>query len=89
MNDRTDAKELVRDLFEEEALLVGGLVAVHRIDDDAVWALVKGLDALREKYVRRAGDRPVGGETNAATDHRDPPPHPAIDDFLFRIRNQR
>ena len=34
MISRTEAKELINDLFEEEALVIGGLVAVHEVDDD-------------------------------------------------------
>jgi len=86
MFSKTEARQLINDLFEEEALILGGLVAVHRVDDDLVWRLVKNLDVIRGKALRRveAGDAQVGHGGPAA--RPDLKPHPAIEDFLFAIR---
>lgn len=86
MISKAEAKELINDLFEEEALVIGGLVAVHEMDDDLVWRLVKNLDVIRGKVLRRLEDKaPADGEA--------PPPrrpnlksHPAIEDFLLSLR---
>ena len=48
MISRTDVKELVNDLFEEEALVIGGLVAVHRMTDGQyrlITSMATGVDA--------------------------------------------
>ena len=80
-----EAKELIDDLFEEEALVIGGLVAVHAMDDDLVWRLVKNLDVIRGRVLHRLEDK-------APTDGNAPPPrtslkpHPAIEDFLLSLR---
>ena len=86
MISKAEARELIDDLFEEEALVIGGLVAVHKMDDDLVWRLVKNLDVIRGKVLRRLEDR-------APTDEDGPPPskpnlkpHPAIEDFLLSLR---
>ncbi|MEK6601607.1 MAG: hypothetical protein AABZ09_06975 [Candidatus Binatota bacterium] len=86
MISKAEAKELINDLFEEEALVIGGLVAVYEMDDDLVWRLVKNLDVIRGKILRRLEDKvPADGD--------EPPPrrpnlkpHPAIEDFLRSLR---
>ena len=79
-----EAKKLINDLFEEEALVIGGLVAVHEMDDDLVWRLMKNLDVIRGKALRRLEDRTSKSETA----ERGPnlKPHPAIEDFLQNLR---
>lgn len=87
MFSKTEAKQLINDLFEEEALVLGGLVAVHRVDDDLVWRLVKNLDVIRGKALRRVEAR--GGTQDAhggVAARPDLKPHPAIEDFLFTVR---
>ncbi len=85
MISKADAKELINGLFEEEALVIGGLVAVYEMDDDLVWRLVKNLDVIREKVLRRLEDK-------TSADEEGPPrrpnlkPHPAIEEFLRSLR---
>ena len=77
------AKNLIDDLFEELALVIGGLAAVHEMEDDLVWRLVKNLDVVRGKALRRLEDR-----TEKEGPERSPnlKPHPAIEDFLRNLR---
>jgi hypothetical protein len=87
MISTTDAKDLIDNLFEEEALVIGGLVAVHDVDDDLVWQLMKNLDVIRRKVLRRLEDRaPVEGD---AAQPRKPnlKAHPAIEHFLLSLRS--
>jgi len=79
-----EAKELLRDLFEEEALVIGGLVAVHEVEDDLVWRLMKSLDAIRTKVFRRLDETDPPDEPVAARPHLEP--HPAIEEFLLKLR---
>ena len=81
-----EVKQLINDLFEEEALVIGGLVAVHRLDDDIVWRLVKNLDVIRGRFLRRieAQDGDDTGDGRAPRPNLKP--HPAIEDFLLNIR---
>ncbi len=86
MINRAEARELIDELFEEEALVLGGIVAVHAVDDDLVWRLVRNLDAIRGKALRRiAAQEPdrVAGAPAARPNLR---PHPAIEEFLLKIR---
>ena len=86
MISRAEAKELINDLFEEEALVIGGLVAVHEVDDDLVWRLVKNLEVIRRKVLRRLEDKaPVDGD-DPQPRRPNLKPHPAIEDFLLTLR---
>jgi len=84
MISKIEAKQLINDLFEEEALVIGGLVAVHRVDDEIIWRLVKNLDAIRSKTLRRIEDRSAtDAGPSGCCDLR---PHPAVEDFLIKLR---
>lgn len=86
MISEADVKELINDLFEEEALVIGGLVAVHKMDDDLVWRLVKNLDVIRGKTLRGIESRDAEGSEEGAPIRPNLKPHPAIEDFLLSIR---
>jgi hypothetical protein len=81
-----EVRTLVSELFEEEALVLGGLVATHAVDDELVWSLVRSLDVIRRRTLGRVdeGASPAIGED--APKPGVPRPHPAIEDFLKRIR---
>ena len=82
----SEVKALIRDLFEEEALALGGLVAVYEIEDDVVWPLVRTLAVTRRRVLRRldAGR----SEDDRRTDSPALTPHPAIEEFLIRLREE-
>ncbi len=85
MISTAEATDLVNDLFEEEALVIGGLVAVHEMDDDLVWRLMKNLDVIRGKVLRRIEDKaPADQKTLLRRPNLEP--HPAIEDFLISLR---
>jgi hypothetical protein len=86
MISKAEAKELINDLFEEEALVLGGLVAVHEMDDDLVWRLVKNLDVIRGKILRRLEDNELTDDTAVPPRGPNLKPHPAIEDFLLSLR---
>jgi len=84
MISTADAKALINDLFEEEALIIGGLVAVYEVDDDLVWRLVKNLDVIRGKILRRLEDQAPADEPPPRRPNLKP--HPAIEEFLRSLR---
>jgi hypothetical protein len=89
MIDKAEIGQLINDLFEEEALVIGGLVAVHRLDDDLVWRLMKNLDVIRGRFLRRVDVRETGENGNGPAPRANLKPHPAIEDFLLNIRRAR
>ena len=86
MITKAEVRELITDLFEEEALLIGGLVAVHKVDDDLVWRLVKNLDVIRGKILRRLEDKELPDDATVPPHQSHLKPHPAIEDFLLSLR---
>lgn len=84
MIERTEVRELILDLFEEEALAIGGLVAVHEIEDDLVWRLMRTLDVIRGRALRRLDDKVLDDEAGAP--RAAAKPHPAIENFLLSLR---
>jgi len=86
MISKAEARDLINDLFEEEALVIGGLVAVHKMDDDLVWRLVKNLDVIRGKILRRLENEAPAEEVAPTRRRPNLKPHPAIEDFLLSLR---
>jgi hypothetical protein len=88
MISKAAVKELIRDLFEEEALVIGGLMAVHKIEDDVVWRLVKNLDVIRRRVLRRLDDQGPDDDGGGPPKRPGLKPHPAIEDFLLSLRRE-
>lgn len=86
MTTKTEARDLINEIFEEEALLIGGLVAVHDVDDDVVWRLIRNLDVLRCRFLRRFEDQVPPDEAEPPRRRPNLNPHPAIEDFLLTLR---
>ncbi len=85
MMGKAEVKDLVNELCREQALVLGGLVAVHKVDDDVVWRLVKNLDLIRRRFLRRLEDKDPddGGAGPPRRSHLKP--HPAIEDYLAML----
>ncbi len=86
MIGKAEARSLIDDIFREEALVIGGLAANHGLDDDLVWRLVRNLEAIRGRVLRRLDDEPPLDETEPEREHPSMKPHPAISDFLRCLR---
>ena len=83
---KAEARRLLAAVFEEAALVLGGLLAVHRVDDDFVWRFVKSLDVIRGKAVRRIDECDERPGADAIRPESHLRPHPAIEDFLLKLR---
>jgi hypothetical protein len=81
----SDVRELLDHVFEQEALVIGGLVALHEWDDDVVWRLIRSLDVIRGRVLRRLEEK---ARANIERPSRGPvlKPHPAIEGFLLSLR---
>jgi hypothetical protein len=79
------ADALVRDAFDDIALVVGGVAVLHNLDDDLTWTLMKRLDRIRIRLLRDLNGhaRRDGFEPSVA---KPPRVHPAVDEFLARNR---
>lgn len=83
---RAAVRGLVADVFEEIALVLGGLIAVHRVDDELVWRFVRGLDGVRLKAIRGIETRDQEAMSDSTPTEPDLRPHPAIEEFLLKLR---
>jgi hypothetical protein len=78
-----NAESLLREAFDEIALVIGGGAVAHGIDDDLTWTLMERLDRIRVRLLRDLKRIPL-------KDLFDPrftwPPrvHPAVEAFLGR-----
>ena len=43
---------LVRETFDDVALLIGSVAVIHHLDDDLTWTLMKRLDRIRVRLLR-------------------------------------
>lgn len=78
MASKEAVKELFNDLFEQQALILGGIVAMHEVEDGIVWDVMRNLSVLRMKAMKSI-DREYGDPDQRKG-------HPAIEEFLKEIR---
>ena len=84
--NKTEVRELINDLFEQEGLVIGGLVAIHKVDDDIVWRLIRSIDAIRRKFLRRLEEKDPDEQGAGPFGRPNLTPHPAIEEFLLAVR---
>ena len=83
MIERSHVRELLMDLFQEEALMLGGLIAIYHPEDEFIWRLFRNLDAIRRKAFRRMEGE--SQERGASVERDNPATHPALSAFLDGI----
>ena len=86
MIGKDEVKKLINDLFEEEALVLGGLVALHDIEDELVWRLARNLDLIRRKTLSRINRSGKIDSSEPSDERPNLKPHPAIEHLLINIR---
>ena len=59
---KNEAKQMINDLFRDEALIVGGMSTFDGMKDEHVRHLMRHLDLIRLKYHRRLDKRFAGNE---------------------------
>ena len=86
MTDKEEARELLDEVFEELALLIGGLVAYYGLRDDIVRNFVRTLDFVRDMLLRRIEEGIEVDEAERTPSGSTLRPHPAIEEFLLSLR---
>ncbi len=81
----SDAENLVREAFNDIALVIGGVAVLHHLDDDLTWTLMKRLDRIRIRLLRdlKGVSRLECFEPSVAGPPR---VHAAVEEFLVRNR---
>jgi hypothetical protein len=85
MYTRAEVRSFIDDIFEEEALIVGGLVVMQDVPDRLVWRVVRSLDQIHSRTVHRLRNQPSSGRQPRRPNLS---PHPAIQSFLLRLRGK-
>lgn len=88
MISRDEAKQIILDSFEEQALVIGGLVAVHKVDDDLVWRLMKSFDVILGKALKKLHVPSPDHDHDSAPGRVNVKPHPAIEEFLLKLERE-
>ena len=84
MTDRKEVRKLLDDVFEEEALAIGGLAATHDVGYEVVTMIVRDLSEIRRRAHLRI-DSDFHESESAPNRRPDLTPHPAIEEFLASI----
>lgn len=82
-----EVKRLIDDIFEEEALIIGGMAAIKKIEDDNVNRIIRNFDLLRKKYFQRIEEKSQGHEETLLRDNRRL--HPAIQEFIKKLKTSK
>lgn len=80
-----EQEAIVRDAFDDVALVVGGVAVLHNLDDDLVWTLMKRLDRIRVRPLRSLKGSSAREEFEP-NPGRPPRTHAAVDEFLSHNR---
>ncbi len=86
MTEKKFVADLLNEVFEEEALIISGLVATMKVEDDFVWRLMKNLDRLRERVFSELDQIDNG---SVVLNHPKTSPHPAIEEFLNKLASNK
>jgi hypothetical protein len=86
MKRRQNSEQCFREfrcLVKELVLCIGGVFAVHPVDDEVVWELARGLDGI----IAKSSTRLLNNDDTAATRDKTARlrPHPAIEELLRRV----
>jgi hypothetical protein len=80
-----EIRDLLDDLFEEEALAIGGLIALHPVDEEIVARLFGSLTVIRDKALKRIEAPATSNIGTANTTMQLAAPHPAVEAFLAKL----
>jgi hypothetical protein len=88
VNSSNPIESILRDAFEDVALLVGGAASLHQLEDQLVRTLIRRLDHIRSRALDRLA-RTTYRATRTSRPGRPCPLHPAIEGFLLRNTDGR
>jgi len=83
--DKSNVHGLINTMFEEVALVLGGVISLHPMKNEAIWSLVRGFDRIRQRHLRTV-DQAESNPPFARDDGTGITPHPAVEQLLLAIR---
>lgn len=82
-----DTEGLLREAFDDIALVIGGVAVIHHLDDDLIWTLMKRLDRIRVRLLRDLKGQAPRQEFEPLLP-KAPRVHAAVEEFLLRNRSE-
>ncbi len=82
--DKNQSLEFIKNIFEEQVLVLGGVFSLHEVADEIIWKIIKSFDVIYEKAV--AEILQIEPDTQELPS-RKANPHPAIEHFLAKLRH--
>lgn len=80
---KREARLLLDGIFEEQALVIGGLLTLYDVGDAFISRLFRSFAAVRRKALRRLdGSDPTRPRTANEVSQQ---PHPALEQFLSQL----
>lgn len=83
----TDARKLLDATFEEIALVLGGIFAVHDVQDEAVWQIMKHLDVAHGNALGKLEGLDPAARRPTYPKH-EYTHHPAVEALLLKLRRR-
>jgi hypothetical protein len=83
MTETQTTRTIIKEIFREEALAIGGLAASHPVNDDFLWELCRNLDLIRIRVMRKL--KPANGLDGDLQPLPKSKPHPAVQELLRKI----
>jgi hypothetical protein len=83
MTSSHEIESIFREAFEDVALLIGGVTTLHHVDDHVVQTLIRRLDRVRARILRRL-ERADDKANTEGLPVRPCGLHPAVEGFLQR-----
>ena len=85
--EKNNVGAIIDKAFEEIALVLGGIFAVHGVHDEAVWQIMKHIDMVHENVLTRLDglESSADGQVTAKQEYE---VHPAVEALLLKIRKR-
>lgn len=87
MLSQHEVKLLINDIFEEEALIIGGMAVIKKIEDDNVVRIIRNFDLLRNKFLQKIDAQSQSPEEMYLKDNQRL--HPAIQEFIKKLKTSK
>lgn len=82
-----EARKLMDVTFEEIVCVLGGILAVHNVADEAVWQIMKHIDIAHENALLKL-EEPGPNFGRASVVGRSYKPHPAVEALLLKLKKR-
>jgi hypothetical protein len=84
--ETAEVQKLVDDTFEDIARVLEGIFAVHVVEDEVIWQVMKHLGMCHDTALAKLEGL---GDKSASRPRRAPGTHPAVEALLLQLKMRR